>query len=166
MYGAAEDRPIGIAPRLSDPPWVRRAGSVADVLRRPVLALVVAGVTLAACGDDAPAGDAERFCGEIDVHRDALTRPQLTYEDDIEPVLDLYRMIGDLAPLAIEREWDQLITNFETASTVVPDDPTSVQRAVEMAYRSETSAAAVDRWLRENCGIDMGPVSTIVPQNG
>ena len=132
-----------------------------SLVRRAALALCVA-VTVVACGDEAPS--AERFCGEIEANLDALTQPDLTYTDDIGPLLDLYRDIGELAPLAIEAEWDQLIVNYETASTVVPDDPESVQRAVTEAFRSERSAAAVDNWLQETCGLTMGPISTIVPQ--
>ena len=44
------------------------------------------------------------------------------FEDDIEPLLELYRDIAELAPLAIEPEWDQLVTAYETAATVVPGD--------------------------------------------
>lgn len=96
----------------------------------------------------------------------ALTSAPITYSDDIEPILELYRDIASLAPLTIETEWRQLVTNYETASTVVPDDPESVQRVVTEAYRSERSAAEVDRWLQANCGLSMGPLATIVPQDG
>ena len=53
--------------------------------------------------------------------------------------------------------------NFETASTVEPDDPESVQRAARQAYATERSAVAVADWLLTNCGVDLGPVATIVP---
>lgn len=121
--------------------------------------------TLAACGDDS-AGDAERFCGEIDANSEALFSPEIGAENEIGPLLDLYRRIGAFAPLAIEADWDQLILNYETADTVVPDDEASVQAATAQAYQSEKSAAAVKVWLQENCAIDIGPVATIVAQNG
>ena len=73
------------------------------------------------CTDEEPAS-AERFCGEIDVNETQLTVARPEYSDDIEPLLDLYRSIGDLAPLSIETEWDQLTAAYETASTVVPGD--------------------------------------------
>ncbi len=125
------------------------------------LATVVTAGALASCGDD-DAGDAGRFCGEIDANRAALTQPALEYSDDIEPFLDLYRSIGDVAPLAIEAEWDQLIVNYETASTVVPGDPESEQLVISTALQTEQSAAAVDAWLQANCGITIGPLSTLV----
>lgn len=118
-----------------------------------------------ACGSDAdPAGDASRFCGEVEANKARLTQPDLASSDDIGPLLDLYRMIGEFAPLAIEQEWEQLITNYETASTVVPGDEESEQRMIETALRTEKSAVAVSRWLMVNCAVDLGPVATITPQ--
>lgn len=142
-------------------PCRRGAGAIGGVVS---LALGLGATVLAGCGDD-DAGSAERFCGEIDVHAAELTTPDLQYSDDIEPLLELYREIGELAPLAIEEEWRQLITNYETASTVVPDDEESLQRAVAVAYQSERAAAAVSEWLRDNCAVELGPVATIAPSS-
>jgi hypothetical protein len=130
---------------------------------RSVVALIaaLAVVTVACGGDEAPS--AERFCGEIAANEDALVNPTLEYADDIEPMLDLYREIGELAPLGIDEEWDQLVEAYETASTVVPGDEASEQVALAAIYSSERSAAAIDRWLRANCAVDIGPVFTIVP---
>ena len=121
---------------------------------------------LTSCGNDEPGGNAERFCGEIEVHQAALFSPELTSGADIAPLLDLYREIGEFAPLAIETDWDQLVLNYETASTVVPGDDASIQVAAAQAYQSEKSAAAVKQWLVDNCALDIGPVATIVAQGG
>jgi hypothetical protein len=124
-------------------------------------ALSIAG--LAACGgSEAPS--AERFCGEVQENREQLTNPDITTEGDIAAVLDLYREIGALAPLAVEDDWNQLISAYETASTVVIGDEDSEQEALAAIYRSEGSAAAVAKWLQDNCAVDIGPVFTIVPQ--
>jgi hypothetical protein len=133
------------------------------VVRASLILLPIA-VTLVGCtgGDDA--GSAERFCGEIQVHAEQLTQPNLQFEDDIQPFLDLYREIAELAPLSIEPEWDQLISAYETASTVVPGDPESEQTALAAIYSTEKSAAAIDRWLEKTCAVDIGPVFTIVAQ--
>ncbi len=137
--------------------------SPVSAARAAVLAL---GLTvLGACGDDG-GGSAERFCGEVAANAEALTAPQLAYVEDIEPVLDLYREIADLAPLAVEDDWNQLVAAYETASTVVPGDQASEQEALAAIYSSEKSAAAIDRWLRTNCAVDIGPVATIVPHQG
>ncbi len=127
--------------------------------------MAVIAATLAACSDDRPAGNAERFCGEIEVHQAQLTAPQLNSAADVDALLELYRSIGEFAPLAIESEWDQLIVNYETASTVVPGDEASLQEAVEVAYQSEQAGARVKQWLVDNCALDIGPVATIAPQN-
>lgn len=126
-------------------------------------ACAVVGLLVGCTGSDG-AGDAELFCGEVQVNADQLTQPDLQFSDDIEPFLDLYRQIGTLAPIAIELEWNQLIDAYETASTVVPGDPESEQAALKSIYSTEQSAAAVDQWLEANCAVDIGPVFTIVAQ--
>ncbi len=68
-------------------------------------------------------------------------------------------------PSAVEGDWNQLVTAYETASTVVPGDTESEQAALAVIYSSEKSAAAIDRWLVANCAVDIGPVFTIVPQD-
>lgn len=128
------------------------------------LILLPIAAALVSCGGGDGAGSAERFCGEIQLHADRLTQPNLQFEDDIEPFLDLYREIGGLAPLSIEPEWDQLISAYETASTVVPGNPESEQTALFAIYSTEKSAAAIDRWLKKTCAVDIGPVFTIVAQ--
>ena len=117
---------------------------------------------LLGCGGGGSAGDAERFCGEVQANTRALVRPRLRAPEDIDTLLALYRELGELAPLAIETEWDALILNYETASTVAPADPASVQRVAARAYATERSAVAVHDWLVANCAVDIGPVATIV----
>jgi len=125
--------------------------------------LVVAGLFVA-CSNGESGGNAERFCGEIELNQAQLTSPDLATAADIEPLLELYRSIGELAPLAIEPEWNQLILNAETASTVVPGDDESLQVAVATALQSEQAAARVKQWLVDNCALDIGPVATLAPQ--
>ncbi len=94
-----------------------------------------------------------------------IVTPPLATEDDIDDTLDLYRDLAETAPIAIEEEWRDLLLNVETASTVVPEDPESVQRTVAVAYATERSAVAVKNWVLTNCGVDLGPVATIAPQD-
>ncbi|MGK0332836.1 MAG: hypothetical protein ACI89G_002935 [Minisyncoccia bacterium] len=131
---------------------------------RSSLLLLPIAIALVGCDGGDGGGSAERFCGEIQLHSEQLTQPNLQFEDDIEPLLDLYREIGELAPLSIEPEWDQLIGAYETASTVVPGNPDSQQMALSAIYSTEKSAAAVDKWLEKTCAVDIGPVFTIVAQ--
>lgn len=134
--------------------------------RHGTRALLIAGVlfTVAACGGE-EGSNAERFCGEVDANKAALTNPQLEFADDIEPYIELYRSIGELAPLSIETEWNQLISNYETASTVVLGDIESEQAAVVSALQSEDAAAAVSSWLAQNCAVELGPLATLVARD-
>ena len=128
-----------------------------------VAAAIAAIAALSACaGDETPS--AERFCGEVAANKQALTNPQLGYLDDIEPLLDLYRSVGELAPLGVQADWDRIVSAYETASTVVIGDQESEQQALTAIYSTEKSAAAVETWLLANCAVDIGPVFTIVDQ--
>lgn len=124
------------------------------------MALTVA--VAAGCGGGSTA-DATQFCAEIDASKEQLTAPRLRSNQDVRIFIDLYSDIGELAPLAIEKEWDDLTSNWETAATVQPENEESVLRAKSKAYATEKSAVAVRDWLESNCGVALGPVSTIVP---
>lgn len=125
-------------------------------------ALVIGAVTLAACGDEG--GNAERFCGQIAADVSAVVAPDLSTVDGLEIALAHYRELAELAPAGVAPDWEVLVTNLETASTVVPGDEASMQRAVTQAYASEGAAVRVRDWLLANCGVDLGPVTTIAPQ--
>jgi hypothetical protein len=128
-----------------------------------LLAAVAAAAALAGCGSGERSGSAERFCGEVKAHTRAIVRPRMRSATDVEALLTLYRDLGNIAPLGIEADWDALTLNYETASTVVPGDPESMQRVAARAYATEQSAVAVHDWLIANCAVDIGPVATIVP---
>lgn len=132
------------------------------------LAAVVAPVALvaalASCGDDeAVTSDAERFCGEAVAQRDMIVAPPMNTQLEVDATLDFYRLMGELAPLAIATEWNDIVVAMETASTLVPGDPASEQRVAMTAYATEQSAFAVKVWLQRNCGVDI-PITTIAPQ--
>lgn len=127
------------------------------------MAVMAGAAILTGCSDD-DSGSAEAFCAEVTANVAAIVTPPLATEDDVDATLDLYRDLADLAPLAIEEEWRDLLVLVETTSTVAPDDPESVQRAVAVAFATERSAVAVRDWILANCGVDIGPVATIAPQ--
>ena len=126
---------------------------------------VLAGLLLAtACGgDDAIESDAAQFCGEATAHRDTILSPPMASEAELDASLEFYRLMGQLAPVALAEEWNVLVAAMETASTVVPGDPESEQLAAMTAYASEPSAYRVKKWLLDNCGLDL-PITTIAPQ--
>jgi hypothetical protein len=120
-------------------------------------------LTVSACGDDGVQSDAERFCGEASTRREMIVSPPMATEDEVEATLDFYRLMGELAPVAIAEQWNQIVIALETASTVVPNDPESEQQVALQAYASERSAYEVAVWLQRNCGVDI-PITTIAPQ--
>jgi hypothetical protein len=113
-------------------------------------------VTLAACNDDG-GGDTETFCSEVADNVEALRAAPAT-DQEVEDLIDLWHDLGGDAPLAIEEEWDTHADNLELAWT--SDDR---QEVLASAFAAERSTVAIAGWLRQNCGIDFGPVSTIVP---
>lgn len=113
---------------------------------------------LAGCGGGA--GDAEQFCGDVSANVEAMLTPPDS-AGEIDDFVGLYRRLGETAPLAIDEEWAALVLNYETASTVEPGDPESVQRVVTHALRTEEAALRVREWLLANCEVDLGDVATI-----
>jgi len=128
-----------------------------------VFAALVACVALGACQRDAPSSDAERFCGEARDNADLITHPSITSEAELDATLDFYRLMGQLAPLAIAEEWAALVHNLEVAAAVVPGDPASEQLVAITAYATEPSAYRVKVWVQQNCAVDL-PITTIAPQ--
>lgn len=134
------------------------------MIRRATLAAASLVCVLAACDRGGGAeSDAERFCGEAAANTALIVDPPIATEAEVEATLDFYRLMGQLAPLAIATEWNTVVGAFETASTVVPGDPKSEQRVAVAAYAAERSAYAVKVWLQRNCGVDI-PITTIAPQ--
>lgn len=135
------------------------------MLVRPVLSIAAFGASLTACGgDDGVQSDAERFCNEATTQRNTILAPPLSTEAELTATLDFYRLMGQLAPIAIAEQWNDLVVNLETAITVVPGDPASEQRVAVQAYATERSAYEVAIWLKKNCNLDLGPITTIAPQ--
>jgi hypothetical protein len=135
------------------------------VLGRPLIAIVALCSAMVGCSrDDGVQSDAERFCGEAIAQRSTILAPPLATEAELTATLDFYRLMGQLAPVAIASEWNDLVVNLETAATLVPGDPESEQLVAMTAYATEPSAFKVKRWLDENCGLDI-PITTIAPQD-
>ena len=107
--------------------------------------------------------DAGRFCAEAVAQRDAIVTPPLGSEAELQATLEFYRLMGQLAPVAIAEEWNDLVVNLETAASLVPGDPDSEQLVAMTAFATEPSAYRVKKWLSANCGLDI-PITTIAPQ--
>jgi hypothetical protein len=117
-----------------------------------VLVAVVALATMSAC-DDSNGRTAEGYCGQIKLHLDALNTPAIADGADIEATIEIYRTITSAAPAAVEPEWEQLLTSLETASTVDPADPESLQRVADTARSTRPAATRVQQYTDQTCAL-------------
>ena len=134
---------VATATDLRDSPPVR-------IRRWRLVAVVAAPSPSAACDDDG-----RRRRAVLRRRRRATSRrygPIRRPTDDVDDLIDLWRDVGDDAPLAIEAEWDAHADNLELAWT--SDDQ---QEVVASTFAAERSAVAIADWLADNCGIDLGP---------
>lgn len=142
----------------------RQARSRPRARVRSVAIFGVAGATLlVGCTDDETTSDAVQFCEQARTNTALIVSPPLASEAELAETLDFYRLMGELAPIAIAEQWDRLVEAMETAEAIVPGDPASAQQVAMTAYAVERSAYEVKVWLNQNCGVDL-PITTIAPQ--
>lgn len=123
-------------------------------------------LTLTACGDDPDQRSESNYCTQVGNHLTELNSPTIAAPDDIDRVVDAWRAVAQSAPLAIEPEWDVMMNNLETAVTVDPADPESMQRVADTARRSEQAANRVISYTQQRCGALIGsvtPTATTLP---
>jgi hypothetical protein len=126
-----------------------------------IIALVAAALPLglAACGDDPNQRSEANYCTQVGNHLTDLNSPTITGDADIDRVLNSWRTVARSAPLAIEAEWDTMVVNLETAVTVDPNDPASMQRVADTARSSEPAANRVIAYTQQKCGAVIGNVA-------
>ncbi len=121
--------------------------------------LLVAVIGLAACSN-ATERSSERFCGELTAHSEEI-RNGPPAADDIPAFITLFSKMGEVAPLDVQADWEQVYGSLKTANTVNVADPASVQAVADSAYESQRSAENVVAWAASNCEIDLGPVGAV-----
>ncbi len=136
----------------------KRLGSMATIIG-------FAMTTLSACGEATPVPDAAAFCEELRSNRSAIVAATVNSDLELTATLEIYRRLQTLAPLAVAQEWSNVVQAIETANTVVPGDPDSIQRGAAAAYQSEASALTIREWAMASCDVDLGPVTTLVPHD-
>lgn len=114
---------------------------------------------LVACGDDANQRSEANYCTQVGNHLSDLNSPAITKDADIDRVLSSWRAVAGSAPLAIESEWDAMVANLETAVTVDPNDPASMQKVADTARSSEPAANRVIAYTQQKCGAVIGEVA-------
>jgi hypothetical protein len=118
-------------------------------------ALAVA-AAMAGCSSAANARTDENYCATVNRKLAELNGPSIATSADVTRTVELYRSIAKVAPLAVEQEWDVLTLAYETASTVVPGDQTSMQKAADTIRASQKSATAVAQYTQRLCNATIG----------
>lgn len=114
---------------------------------------------LVACGDDADQRSESNYCTQVGNHLSDLNSPSITADGDIDRVLDAWRTVSESAPIAVQAEWETMVANLETAITVDPDDPASMQLVADTARKSEPAANRVISYTQQRCGALIGSVA-------
>ncbi|MBJ7398508.1 MAG: hypothetical protein JHD29_07110, partial [Ilumatobacteraceae bacterium] len=109
-----------------------------------------------------PARTATNFCRQLAKEAPGITQPTVT-SADIATMLDRYKRLGEVSPLAIQKDWESLIELLSVASRVKANDPESVQAVVDMAYSTEKAADAAAKWIVETCGVDISSGLNVAP---
>ena len=78
-------------------------------------------------------------------------------------MLDRYKRLAKVAPLAIEEDWKSLTELLTVASRVNPNDAESVQTVIDMSYSTQKAADTAAKWIRETCGVDISTGLSVGP---
>jgi hypothetical protein len=127
------------------------------ILAFPAIALAITG-----CSDDPEPRSEGRYCTEVGNHLSALNSPTLAVPADIDAMLDEWRTVAGAAPIAIQQEWDTMMSAMETAATVDPNDTASVQLVADTARASEPAANRVIDYTFTKCNATIGAVTPVV----
>jgi len=118
-------------------------------------AVAAAATFIAACGDGEPRSEAA-YCGRVEANLTDLNDPPITAPSDVGRVLAAWRDVAAAAPIAIDTEWATMIDMLETAITVDPNDPESLQKVSDTARATEPAAKRVTSYTLERCGLTIG----------
>jgi hypothetical protein len=125
-------------------------------------AAVVAGAVVAGCGGGNPdQRSGGHYCAEVSAHLGDLNSPSIATPADVQRTLEAWRAVASSAPLAVQKEWDAMVADLQTAATVKPNDPTSMQKVADSARASEPSANRVISYTYSLCKTTIGAVVPI-----
>ena len=126
--------------------------------------VAVAGCAITACSGDPPPATSGQYCAMVSANLDQLKAPAIVDAAGVEATSKLYRSITLLAPLAVQKEWETMTSNIETAASVDPNDPTSRQKVADTARSSQHAATAISDYTSKVCGVTIGvPPTTVAP---
>lgn len=127
-----------------------------------VAAVPIVALTLFASACAETPRTATNFCRQLALEVPAITQPTAT-PAEVSQMLDRYKRLGKVAPLAIEQDWQSLTELLSVASRANPTDAESVQAVIDMSYATEKAADAAAKWIRETCGVDISTGLSVGP---
>lgn len=113
------------------------------------------GVGVVGCSEE-EGRTGEGYCTAVATHLEILNSPDIDSGEDIFATLSVYRDVTAAAPVAIEPEWQDVLVGIETASTVDPEDPASVQLVADTARASKSAATRVQQYTQQLCALSIG----------
>ena len=134
-----------------------------NAVRNVVSLAVVACGAVAACSSDTPPATDGQYCAAVSASLDQLNAPAIADDAAIAETSRLYHSITSIAPLAVQKEWATMSSNVDTAATVDPTDPASVQKVADMARSSQNAASAISDYTSKLCGVTLGVPTTTLP---
>lgn len=105
---------------------------------------------------------ATNFCRQLAKEVPGITQPTAT-PAEVTSMLDRYKRLGKVAPLAIEPDWKSLTELLTLASRANGNDPESIQAVIDMSYSTQKAADAAAKWIRETCGVDISTGLNVGP---
>jgi hypothetical protein len=121
--------------------------------RLVVLVLVLAALT--ACSRETRA-DGAAFCDAVRTEQATLTAGVASPEQ-AAAVVERYRELEELAPVAVRDEWGRVTDLLETAAITPTGDAEAVAALAQDALAAAQDVDTVTTWLRTTCGVDLRP---------
>lgn len=123
------------------------------------LLTLASATALVACGGDA-APTVAGYCDQVKANYDALSAPSIVTGADVQPVIDRYTAIADVAPAAIEPEWRTAIAALQAAASVVPGDQASIDEATRAALAGQPAYTRIQQYTQTECQLALGTPPT------
>ncbi len=111
---------------------------------------------IAGCGRSGSGRTDSKYCSTVSRHLADLNAPSIATPADVSKAVALYSSMSKVAPLAVEKEWDELTIAYQTAATVDPADQGSTQRAADTIRGAQQSANAAADYTLRLCNVQIG----------
>lgn len=115
--------------------------------------LGVATVAFAVSCSDSPERSVQGFCDRLAVERTLLTA-RLTEPAQVQPLVDRFRALNELAPEQIRVEFNEIVVLVETVAAAELS-PESQNELVKLALATDPSIEAVTAYARTTCQVEL-----------